>query len=71
MVQSTLLAKAQGVAVTMVDVNERALDWLRKCQPKRVEAQIFLRLYEAVRGCFDHVINLIRQSELVRKSFTK
>ena len=51
------LAKAQGVAVTMVDVNERALDLAKKNASRNgVEAQIFSSdVYEAVEGVFDHV----------------
>ena len=53
------LAKAQGVAVTMVDVNERALDLAQKNASRNgVEAQIFSSdVYEAVEGVFDHVIS--------------
>ena len=53
------LAKAQGVAVTMVDVNERALDLAKKNASRNgVEAQIFSSdVYEAVEGVFDHVIS--------------
>ena len=53
------LAKAQGVVVTMVDVNERALDLAKKNASRNgVEAQIFSSdVYEAVEGVFDHVIS--------------
>ena len=53
------LAKAQGVSVTMVDVNERALDLAKKNASRNgVEAQIFSSdVYEAVEGVFDHVIS--------------
>ena len=53
------LAKAKGVAVTMVDVNERALDLAKKNASRNgVEAQIFSSdVYEAVEGVFDHVIS--------------
>lgn len=53
------LAKAQGVTVTMVDVNERALDLAKKNASRNgVEAQIFSSdVYEAVEGFFDHVIS--------------
>ncbi|MFS9201367.1 class I SAM-dependent methyltransferase [Streptococcus parasanguinis] len=53
------LAKAQGVTVTMVDVNERALDLAKKNANRNgVEAQIFSSdVYEAVEGVFDHVIS--------------
>ncbi|MEZ7603679.1 class I SAM-dependent methyltransferase [Streptococcus parasanguinis] len=53
------LAKVQGVTVTMVDVNERALDLAKKNANRNgVEAQIFSSdVYEAVVGVFDHVIS--------------
>ena len=53
------LAKAQGVVVTMVDVNERALELAKKNAARnQVEAQIFSSdVYEAVDGVFDHVIS--------------
>jgi len=53
------LAKVQGVTVTMVDVNERALDLAKKNANRNgVEAQIFSSdVYEAVVGDFDHVIS--------------
>ena len=53
------LAKVQGVTVTMVDVNERALDLAKKNANRNgVEAQIFSSdVYEAVEGVFDHVIS--------------
>ena len=53
------LAKAQGVAVTMVDVNERALELAKKNAARnQLEAQIFSSdVYEAVEGVFDHVIS--------------
>lgn len=53
------LSKAQGVAVTMVDVNERALELAQKNAARnQVEAQIFSsNVYEAVEGVFDHVIS--------------
>ena len=53
------LAKVQGVTVTMVDVNERALDLAKKNANRNgVEAQIFSSdVYEAVVVVFDHVIS--------------
>jgi len=52
------LAKAQGVAVTMVDVNERALELAKKNAARnQVEAQIFSSdVYEAVGGDLTIVI---------------
>ena len=53
------LAKVQGITVTMVDVNERALDLAKKNANRNgVEAQIFSSdVYEAVEGVFAHVIS--------------
>ena len=53
------LAKAYGVQVTMVDINNRALDLARKnAERNKVEATIFQsNIYEQVKGKFDHVIS--------------
>ena len=53
------LAKVQGQQVTMVDVNERALDLAAKnARANGVEAQIFSSdVYEQVAGTFTHIIS--------------
>lgn len=53
------LSKVQGQLVTMVDVNERALDLATKnAQVNGVEAQIFSSdVYEQVAGTFTHIIS--------------
>ena len=53
------LAKAYGAQVTMVDINNRALDLARQnAERNRVEAEIFQsNIYEQVEGKFDHVIS--------------
>ena len=53
------LAKAYGVQVTMVDINNRALDLARQnAERNKVEATIFQsNIYEQVEGHFDHVIS--------------
>ena len=53
------LAKAYGVQVTMVDINNRALDLARQnAERNKVEATIFQsNIYEQVKGHFDHVIS--------------
>ncbi|MGT2757378.1 class I SAM-dependent methyltransferase [Streptococcus ovuberis] len=53
------LAKAQGVEVTLIDINERAVDLAKKnAVANQVQAQIFQsNLYEKVAGTFDHVIS--------------
>ena len=53
------LAKAYGVQVTMVDINNRALDLARQnAERNKVEATIFQsNIYEQVEGTFDHVIS--------------
>ena len=53
------LAKAYGVQVTMVDINNRALDLARQnAERNKVEATIFQsNIYEQVKGNFDHVIS--------------
>ena len=53
------LVKAYGVQVTMVDINNRALDLARQnAERNRVEAEIFQsNIYEQVEGKFDHVIS--------------
>ena len=53
------LAKAYGVQVTMVDINNRALDLARQnAERNKVEARIFQsNIYEQVEGKFDHVIS--------------
>ena len=49
--RSASLAKAQGVAVTMVDVNERALDLAKKMPAETVlKLRSFFDVYEAVEG---------------------
>ena len=53
------LAKAYGAQVTMVDINNRALDLARQnAERNKVEATIFQsNIYEQVEGKFDHVIS--------------
>ena len=53
------LAKAYGVAVTMVDINQRALDLAQKnAERNQVSAHIFQsNVYEKVSGIFDHIIS--------------
>ena len=53
------LAKAYGAQVTMVDINNRALDLARQnAERNKVEATIFQsNIYEHVEGKFDHVIS--------------
>ena len=53
------LAKAYGVAATMVDINQRALDLAHQnAERNQVSAHIFQsNVYENVSGIFDHVIS--------------
>ena len=53
------LAKAYGVAATMVDINQRALDLAQKnAERNQVSAHIFQsNVYEKVSGIFDHIIS--------------
>ena len=53
------LAKAYGVAATMVDINQRALDLAQQnAERNQVSAHIFQsNVYENVSGIFDHVIS--------------
>lgn len=53
------LAKAQEVAVTMVDINQRALDLaVKNAAENKLQATIFQsNLYEQVTGEFDHIIS--------------
>lgn len=53
------LAKAQGVTVTMVDINQRALDLAQQnAERNQVSAHIFQsNVYEKVSGIFDHIIS--------------
>ena len=53
------LAKAYGVAATMVDINQRALDLAQKnAERNRISADIFQsNVYEKVNGIFDHIIS--------------
>ena len=53
------LAKAYGVAATMVDINQRALDLSQKnAERNQVSAHIFQsNVYEKVSGIFDHIIS--------------
>lgn len=53
------LAKAHGVAATMVDINQRALDLAQKnAERNQVSAHIFQsNVYEKVSGIFDHIIS--------------
>ena len=52
-------AKAYGVAATMVDINQRALDLAQKnAERNQVSAHIFQsNVYEKVSGIFDHIIS--------------
>ena len=53
------LSKAYGVAATMVDINQRALDLAQKnAERNQVSAHIFQsNVYEKVSGVFDHIIS--------------
>ena len=53
------LAKVQGLAVTMVDINERAVDLAKQnAERNGVKADIFQsNLYDAVDGDFDYIIS--------------
>ena len=53
------LTKAYGVAATMVDINQRALDLAQKnAERNQISAHIFQsNVYEKVSGIFDHVIS--------------
>ena len=53
------LAKAQGVAATMLDINQRALDSAQKnAERNQISADIFQsNVYEKVSGIFDHIIS--------------
>ena len=53
------LAKAQGLEVTLVDINQRALDLARKnADANQVSADIFQsNVYEQVTGQFHHIIS--------------
>lgn len=53
------LAKAQGLEVTLVDINQRALDLARKnADANQVSADIFQsNVYEHVTGQFHHIIS--------------
>ncbi len=53
------LAKVQGQTVTMVDVNERALDLaIKNAQANGVEASVFASdVYDQVAGTFTHIIS--------------
>ena len=53
------LATAYGVAATMVDINQRALDLAQQnAERNQVSAHIFQsNVYENVSGIFDHVIS--------------
>ena len=53
------LAKAQGLEVTLVDINQRALDLARKnADANQVSADIFQsNVYENVTGQFHHIIS--------------
>ena len=53
------LAKAQGVAATMVDINQRALDLAQKnAERNQISAEILQsNVYEKVSGIFDHIIS--------------
>ena len=53
------LAKAQGVAATMLDINQRALDLAQKnAERNQISADIFQsNVYEKVSGFFDHIIS--------------
>ena len=53
------LAKVQGVKVTMIDINSRAIDLAKQnAERNKIEATIFQsNIYEQVEGKFDHVIS--------------
>lgn len=53
------LAKAQGVAATMLDINQRALDLAQKnAERNQISADIFQsNVYEKVSSIFDHIIS--------------
>ncbi len=53
------LAKVQCLEVTMVDINQRALDLAQKnAQRNGVRVKVFQsNVYEAVEGSFDHIIS--------------
>ncbi|QLB52377.1 class I SAM-dependent methyltransferase [Streptococcus sanguinis] len=53
------LVKAYGVAATMVDINQRALDLAQQnAERNQVSAHIFQsNVYEKVSGIFDHIIS--------------
>ena len=53
------LAKVQGVKVTMIDINSRAIDLAKQnAERNKVEATIFQsKIYEQVEGKFGHVIS--------------
>lgn len=53
------LAKVQGVKLTMVDINNRAIDLAKQnAQKNGVEADIFQsNIYEKVNGTFDYIIS--------------
>ena len=53
------LAKVQGVTVTMVDVNNRAIDLAKKnAQRNGVEVSVYQSsVYDQVQGSFDHIIS--------------
>lgn len=53
------LAKVQGLKVTMVDVNNRALDLAKQnAERNGVEATIYpSSVYDEVQGSFDHIIS--------------
>ena len=53
------LVKAYGVAATMVDINQRALDLAQQnAERNQVSAHIFQsNVYENVSGIFDHIIS--------------
>lgn len=53
------LAKVQGVKVTMIDINSRAIDLAKQnAERNKVDADIFQsNIYESVTGKFDYVIS--------------
>ena len=53
------LAKVQGVKVTMIDINSRAIDLAKQnAERNKVEATIFQsNIYENVTGSFDYIIS--------------
>ena len=53
------LAKVQGVKVTMIDINSRAIDLAKQnAERNQVDADIFQsNIYESVTGKFDYVIS--------------